>query len=110
MIAIRKHNGQYAPVLLCDECGGVITDALAASVVSTSAPEGATAEAFYVHKGACDDALCARLGGLHGSEELAVHLIQLVENALRNSDPQRVRNLSDWLSKRPPTPPDRDRQ
>jgi hypothetical protein len=93
MIAIRKQNGQYTPVVVCDECGGIITDAFSAMEVSSSAPEGATAQAFHVHKGACDDAMSARLGGMHGSEELAVHLVQLLKNALSGSDRQRVENL-----------------
>lgn len=96
MIAIRKQNGQYSPVVICDECGGVITDAFGAMVVSSSAPEGATAQAFHVHKGPCDDAISARLGGMYGSEELAVHLVQLLKNALSESDRQRVENLLKW--------------
>ena len=96
MIAIRKHNGQYMPAVICDECGGVITDAFGAMEVSSSAPEGANAQAFHVHKGACDEAISARLGAMHGSEELAVHLVQLLKNALSESDRQRVANLLKW--------------
>lgn len=94
MIAILKKNGQYMPVIVCDECGGIITDAFNATQISSSAPEGTTAQAFHVHKGACDDAISARLGGLHGSEELAVHLMQLVKNTLSESDRQRVELLA----------------
>jgi hypothetical protein len=54
--------------------------------VSSSAPEGAAAQVFHVHKGACDDAISTRLGGMHGSEELSVHLLQLLKNALSDSD------------------------
>ena len=96
MIAIRKRDGRYVPAVVCDECGGVITDAFGATAVSSSAPEGAAAEAFHVHKGSCDDARSARLGGAAGSEELAVHLLQLLKGALRDSDPQRVENLLKW--------------
>jgi hypothetical protein len=96
MVAIRKQDGQYESVVVCDECGAVITDAFDAVEVSSSAPEGATAQAFHVHKGACDDAMSARLGGMHGSEELAVHLVSLLKNALSESDRQRVENLLKW--------------
>ena len=80
MIAILKKDGRYIPVILCDHCGAVIDDALAAMELSSSAPEGATAQAFHVHKGACDQALSARLGGIHGSEELAVHLVEATKS------------------------------
>jgi len=93
MIAILKKDGQYCPVVLCDHCGKVIDDAMAAMEISSSAPEGATAQAFYVHKGDCEQAVSATLGGMHGSEELAVHLFDLVRNTLGKSDTQRVRNL-----------------
>jgi hypothetical protein len=96
MIAIRKHEGQYVPVVVCDECGAVIADAFDAMEVSSSAPEGKTAQAFHVHKGACDEAVSARLGGMHVSEELAVHLVSLLKNALSESDRQRVENLLTW--------------
>jgi adenylate kinase len=81
---------------VCDECGGVITDAFGATQVSSSAPDGATAQAFHVHKGACDEAVSARLGGACGSEELAVHLVQLLKNTLRDSDGRRVEALMTW--------------
>jgi len=97
MIAILKKSGQYLPVIVCDECGSIITDAFNATQISSSAPEGATAQAFHVHKGACDEAISARLGGMHGSEELAVHLMQLIKNTLRDSDRQRVENLMKWF-------------
>ena len=64
--------------------------------VSSSAPEGATAQAFHVHKGAWDDSISARLGGMRGSEELAVHLVQLTKNTLSDSDRQRVEDLLKW--------------
>ena len=96
MIAIQKQSGGYRPVIVCDHCGHVIDDAMAAVAVSSAAPEGATAQAFHVHKGACDQALSEKLGGMHGSEELAVHLLDLLRNALRKSDRQRVQNLLNW--------------
>jgi transcription initiation factor TFIIIB Brf1 subunit/transcription initiation factor TFIIB len=96
MIAILKKDGRYCPVIVCDQCGMVIDDALAAMEVSSSAPEGTTAQAFHVHKGTCDQALSARLGGIHGSEELVVHLVELVKNALRLSDTRQVQNLLAW--------------
>jgi hypothetical protein len=96
MIAILKKDGRYVPVVACDHCGVVIHDALAAMAVCSSAPEGATAQAFHVHKGECDQAVSAKLGGMHGSEELAVHLIDLVRNTLDKSDPLRVQNLLKW--------------
>jgi hypothetical protein len=83
MIAILKSAGRYVPVVVCDQCGRPIDDALAAVAVSTHAPEGSTAQAFHAHKGACDAALTERLGGLAGSEELSVHLIDLVRGAFR---------------------------
>ena len=101
MIAILKKDGQYRPVIVCDECGGVITDAFNATQISSSAPEGATAQAFHVHKGACDEAISARLGGMHGSEELAVHLMQLIKNSLSESDRHRVENLLKWHESEP---------
>lgn len=96
MIAIRKQGGRYKPVVVCDECGGVIADAFGATVISSSAPEGAAAQAFHVHKGACDDAISARLAGMYGSEELAVHLVHLLRNTLCESDRRRVENLFKW--------------
>ena len=96
MIAIRKKDGRYSPVVLCDQCGQAIDDAMNAMALSSSAPEGATAQAFHVHKGNCDEALSAKLGGLHGSEELAVHLLELVRNSLRQSDLQRILSLTQW--------------
>jgi hypothetical protein len=101
MIAIRKTAGRYAPVVVCDHCVGVIDDAMAAAAVSSSAPEGATAQAHHVHKGSCDEALTNQLGGALGSEELAVHLFDLVRNTLSRSDAQRVRNLLDWSDEQP---------
>src|SRR3954465_8790304 len=96
MIAIMKKDGRYSPVVACDHCGLVIKDALAAMAISSAAPEGATAQAFHVHKGACDDAMSARLGGMYGSEELAVHLPQLLKNSLRERDRRRGENLLKW--------------
>jgi hypothetical protein len=96
MIAIQKKGGRYSPVILCDYCGKLIEDAMNAMEVSSPAPEGATAQAFHVHKGDCDQALSAKLGGLAGSEELAVHLFDLIRNTLGKSDLQRVRNLLEW--------------
>jgi hypothetical protein len=75
----------------------VIDDALSAMAVSSSAPEGALAQTFHVHKGACDDAVSASLGGMHGSEELATHLLQLVRNSLQRIAPQQLKNLVQWL-------------
>lgn len=69
---------------------------MAAMAISSAAPEGATAQAFHVHKGACEQALSAQLEGMHGSEELAVHLLDLVRNTLSKSDQQRVQNLIKW--------------
>ena len=65
--------------------------------MSSSAPEGATAQAFHVHKGACEQAVSAKLGGAHGSEELAVHLLAVVKNTLRGSDRMQVKNLLESL-------------
>jgi hypothetical protein len=93
MIAVLKKNGNYNPVILCDHCGKIIDDAMGANQLSSSAPEGATAQAFHVHKGECDRAMCARLGDLTGSEELSVHLIELIRNTFGQSDLERVRNL-----------------
>jgi len=47
---------------------------------------GQTAQAFHVHKGACDATLSKRMGGLAGSEELSVHLVDLVRGAFRTED------------------------
>jgi hypothetical protein len=96
MIGILKKHGRYWPVIVCDHCGNVIDDAMAAVEVSSSAPEGAVAQAFHVHKGDCDQALSAKLGGLHGSEELAVHLFDLMHSTLSKSDLQGIRNLLEW--------------
>jgi hypothetical protein len=96
MIAILKADGRYAPVVLCDHCGKVIDDAMNATALSSSAPEGNTLQAFHVHKGDCDQALSAKLGGLYGSEELAVHLFELMRNTLSKSDLKRVQNLLEW--------------
>ncbi len=86
MIAIAKANGEYRPVILCDQCGERITDAANATVVCSSAPEGKTAQLFHVHKGVCDDALAARVEGLFGSEELTTHLIELIKNTFTPDD------------------------
>jgi hypothetical protein len=96
MIAIMKRDGRYAPVVVCDHCGRVIEDALDAMEVSSAAPEGTAAQAFHVHKGECDQALSAKFDGLHGSEELAVHLFDLVRNTIGKSDPRAVQNLLNW--------------
>jgi hypothetical protein len=96
MMAILKQDGSYRPVVVCDHCGEVIDDALGAMELSSSAPEGATAQAFHVHKGDCDQALSAKLGGMHGSEELAVHLFDLIRNTMSKSDVQRVKNALQW--------------
>ena len=93
MIAILKKDGLYSPVIVCDQCGKVIDDAMNALEVSSSAPEGATAQVFYVHKGQCDETLSAQFDGIYGSEELAVHLVDLIRNTLSKSDVQRVQNL-----------------
>ena len=96
MIAIRKENGSYIPVILCDHCGQIIVDAMGAMELSSSAPEGANAQAYYVHKGACEQAVSAKLGGMHGSDELAVHLFDLLRSAMAKSDLERVKNAIDW--------------
>lgn len=96
MIAILKKNGQYGPAIICDYCGQVIDDALNANAVSSAAPKDAMAQVFHVHKGACDQALSAKLGGSLGSEELSTHLLELMRNALANSDFEGLRNLLRW--------------
>jgi len=96
MIAILKKDNWYRAAVVCDHCGRTIDDAMAALAVSSSAPEGTMAQAFHVHKGECDRSLCAKLGGIHGSEELAVHLLDLVRNTLGKSDMQGVQNLMKW--------------
>lgn len=99
MLAIIKRGGQYRPAIVCDACGDVITDALAATVVSSNAPEGTSAQAFHVHKGTCDQALASRVAGLHGSDELASHLLDLVGNTLRDSDRDVVRSLVEQFAR-----------
>jgi hypothetical protein len=96
MVAIHKQNGRYSPVVVCDYCGEVIDDALAAMEVSSRVPDGATAQAMHVHKGACDQALSAKLGGLDGSAELFDHLLELLRNTIGKSDMGRVRNAMKW--------------
>ena len=91
-----KNEGRYSPAVVCDHCGSVITDAFSATAISSSAPDGATAQVFHVHKGACDDAVSVRLGGMHGSEELADHLVQLFKNTISGSDRERIENLLRW--------------
>jgi hypothetical protein len=97
MIAIQKQDGKYRPIIACDHCGKVIDDAMNALELSSSAREGAMAEVFYVHKGECEKAVSEKLGGMHGSEELTVHLFQLLRNTLAKSDPHLVQNLTKWL-------------
>ena len=97
MIAILKMDGRYLPVVKCDQCGETIDDAMNAMAMSSSAPEGATAQAFHVHKGECERALSSKVDGLHGSEELAVHLLDLMRNTLSKSDLEGVRNLLRWF-------------
>jgi hypothetical protein len=96
MIAIHKIDGQYRPVILCDYCGTVIDDALKGMQLSSSAPEGATAQALYVHKGDCEQAMSIKLGASLGSEELSIHLLELIRNTLGKSDVQSVKNALDW--------------
>jgi hypothetical protein len=96
MIAILKQEGQYRPVIVCDQCGQVIDDAMAAMVISSSAPQGTLAQAFHVHKGQCEQALSASREGMHGSEELSVHLLDLLRNTLSQSDRQQLHNLLRW--------------
>ncbi len=93
MIAIRKQDGVYAPVVICDHCGQVIDDASNANEISSGAPEGTTAQAFHVHKGECDRTLSAKIGGLWGSAELSDHLVELLLNTLKPNDLARARKL-----------------
>jgi hypothetical protein len=96
MVAIQKKDGRYLSVVVCDFCGVVINDALAAMEISSRVPEGEIAQALHVHKGACDQALSAKLGGLHGSAELSDHLFELLRNTLAKSDVERLRNALKW--------------
>src|SRR6476469_9187494 len=100
MIGIRKQDGHYKPAVICDECGEVITDAFGAMQVSSSAPERSTAQAFHVHKGACEQALSARLDGIYGSEELVVHLVDLLRNVVSEKDREQVQELLRWPDRR----------
>jgi hypothetical protein len=93
MIAIQKMDGQYRPVVLCDFCGIVIDDALAAITISSTAPDGKTAQAFHVHKGKCDESMSEKIGAMLGSEELAVHLLELLKNTMRGSDRQTLQAM-----------------
>src|SRR5438105_1089124 len=61
--------------------------------------EGATAQVFHVHKGACDEALAARLDGVFGSEELAVHLVELLKNSVAESDREHLKDLLRWTDR-----------
>ena len=98
MIGILKQQGRYSPVVICNECGEVIDDAFQAMEICSNAPEGASAESFHVHKGRCDHALSKRVEGLSGPEELAVHLLELLKNTLRASDPHRVEKLLETMN------------
>jgi hypothetical protein len=96
MISTLKRGGAYRAVVVCDHCGQVIDDAMSALAVSSAAPEGTTAQTFHVHKGRCDEFVVARLGGLCGSEELSIHLVELLGNAISRGDRQRIIDLLKW--------------
>jgi ribA/ribD-fused uncharacterized protein len=107
MIAILKQSGRYRPVVVCDQCGEVITNAMNAMQVSSAAPEGKIAQAFHVHKGACDETLSQRLGSVLGSEELSVHLIELVQSTIPESDYRAVLDRDTSTTRQNPSSADR---
>src|SRR5688500_5625800 len=82
-------RGKYIPLFVCDQCGKRIEDARQALEISdatTSLKDGDMTNVFHVHKGACDQAMEAKLGPT-GSNELTDHVFQLAYNVgLRQRD------------------------
>ncbi len=93
MIKIQINKGKYAPVLVCDVCGGRIKDAVMATTVFTDRKadgtfmkQGELTDLVHVHKGQCFLIADRDLGGLDGalSEELRFHLLYLLHNSGMN--------------------------
>lgn len=84
MIKIFNDNGVYAPVLLCDFCGGIINESEKAVVVSLviDGKKEKTTDAFCVHKGICQKGAEIKLSekGRVGWQELDTHFYFLFKN------------------------------
>lgn len=94
MIAYTTHTcpeygGVYAPVIVCDTCGQVITQTGTAYWVVL--PDGAVLpQIWHTHKHPCaslDDDLASQYGALVMTEELDIWLEQLAHNFARQTTP-----------------------
>lgn len=82
MIRMLSMKGRYSPIIVCDVCQRRITDAkMAMEIADHSHDEGDGHEVsvFHVHKGDCDRTLDEKLGAA-GTNELSLHLYQLIRN------------------------------
>lgn len=86
MIQYTK-DGNYRPVVACDVCSHIISNANWAAAVSLSGPwhgrDPGLLQVLHVHKGLCQREAEHRLVGMGGSdntgwEELATHVVQLL--------------------------------
>jgi hypothetical protein len=85
MILVQFKNAWYAAVIVCDICQQRISDGgLAVAVFRHIDHESSELlPVLHAHKGPCQDAAEAKLGGKEntGQEELANHLLQMAHNS-----------------------------
>ncbi len=89
MFEIFVNGDRNAPMLYCDVCDELITDAGTAAVVYDNFKKtGERAKILYVHKGKIDgrtchqaaDAIISEGGGTPGWQELKTHLCHIASN------------------------------
>ena len=79
MIKIAFGKLGLAPMFFCDACGKPIERHQWGIVVFSRVKTGSIADAYYVHKGACDQAIHERHGQLPVSMELSDFLQYLLK-------------------------------
>ena len=75
-----------APLILCSQCGEPIDGSRPVMAISSGAPVGQPATAYYVHIGECDRRFSKEHGGLGGSAHLQLHFNYLIRNSLNEAD------------------------
>jgi len=90
MIKIIHTKNRYCPIIHCDVCGEIITDAGMAAVLRKTQrlAEGEESEVLYVHKLRCLEIMEHRLGNDTCMDEMNTHFMQLILNA--GSSPARL--------------------
>lgn len=74
MIKMMHRDGRIAPVVVCDVCSDMISDAReGAAVFTCTAKPNAKTEVLHAHKDQCHDQAEARIDN-PGWDELALHL------------------------------------